>query len=370
MLHLQNPTSAVPEMLTQRTLLGSVISPAGLTDPEALKSATYGAGPYVLDMDQTIVDNRYVFTPNENYWNPENVHWDQVVIQVSGSNAASFQALQSGEADLMRGDLSTATSAKAAGFQVMSQPTSLLGVAFVDREGALVPELADVRVRQALSYAIDRESIVKSAWGEDGRWGNALTLPGYVGFSDELNGAHAYDPEKAKALLAEAGLAGGFSFTMGAWNLAPADAVTQAIVEDWKAIGVNANIEFYSDASQLANDALAKKFGVITYYYGGGHTSMMMNDFLRGTATQYNPFGSSDPGIVEALEVAGSAPNVADQQAAYAKAMQIGLIDQAWVTNVAHSPSFIIASDRIQNLEFGSSLSAPDIAQVVTPAGD
>jgi peptide/nickel transport system substrate-binding protein len=357
-------------MLTQRTLLGSVISPAGLEDTEALKSATYGAGPYVLDMDQTIVDNQYVYVPNENYWNPDNIHWDKVVIQVSGSNAASYQAIEAGDADLMRGDLATATSAKEAGLEVLSAPTSLLGVAFIDREGAVVPELADVRVRQALSYAIDREAMVKAAWGDDGQWGNALTLPGYVGFSDELNDSYAYDPDQAKALLAEAGYADGFSFTLGAWNLAPADAVTQAIVENWKAIGVDATIEFYSDASQLSNDALAKKFGAITYYYGGGHTSMMMNDFLLGTPTQYNPFGSSNPAIVEALDRAGSAPDPADQQAAYAEAMQIGLIDDVWVTNVAHAPSFIIASDRVENLEFSSSLSAPDVAQRVSPVAD
>jgi peptide/nickel transport system substrate-binding protein len=369
-MHLGTPNSTLPGYLTQRTLLGSVISPAGLEDPESLKSATFGAGPYVLDTEQTVAESSYVYVPNENYWDQDSIEFDQVVIQVSGSNSASYQAIETGDADLMRGDLSTATSAKAAGLTVVTAPTSLLGIAYVDREGAVVPELADVRVRQALSYAIDRESIVQAAWGEDGLAGNALTLPEYVGFTDEISDAYAYDPEKAKELLADAGLADGFSFTIGAWNLAPADAVVQAVVANWQAIGVNATIEFYSDAGQLANDALAKKFGVISYYYGAGRTSMMMNDFLSGSPTQYNPFGTTNEDVVAALATASTSPDEGIQQDAFAEAMQIALVDEAWVTNIAYTPSFIIASDRVTNLEFGSSLSAPDISHLVAPAGD
>lgn len=366
-VHLGASNSNLPGYLTQRTLLGSVINPKALNDPESLKTKTFGAGPYVLDTAQTVTNSKYVYTPNKNYWNKSTVHYAKVVIQVSGSNPASFQAIQSGDADMMRGDLSTATSAKAGGINVVHAPTSLFGVAYVDRAGVVVPELKDVRVRQALSYAIDRTAITKAAWGEEGQAGNALTLPDYVGFTKKLSNSYSYDPTKAKELLKEAGYADGFSFTIGAWNLAPADKATQAIVEDWKKIGVNATIQFYSDASQLSNDALAKKFGVITYYYGAGRTSQMTNDFLSGASSQYNPFGTSDATITSALNEANATPDEKLQQSAYSTALTTAIVDQAWLSNVAYSPSFIITSDKVTGLEFGSSLSAPDIAWRVQP---
>lgn len=367
-LHLGTANSTLPGYLTQRTLLGSVINPKGISDPEAMKSATFGAGPYVLDTAATIPSSSYVFVPNKKYWNPSSIHYAKVVIQVSASNAASLQAIESGEADIMRGDLSTATSAKAAGLKVVTAPTSLFGVDFVDRDGSVVPALKDVRVRQALAYAIDRKAITNAAWGADGKSGSALTLPDYVGFTNALSNAYAYNPTKAKQLLAEAGYAKGLSFTIGAWNLSPADVATQAIVQDWKAVGVNVTIAFYSDAGALATDVLAKKFGVITYYYGAGRTSSMMNDFLSGTATQYNPFGSTNSTIATALATANTSPSTPEQQTAFAKAMTTGIIDNAWLTNIAYAPSFIITDDKVANTEFSSSLSAPDIAQLVTPS--
>jgi peptide/nickel transport system substrate-binding protein len=369
-MHLGESNSTLPNFLTQRSITGSVIAPAGLEDPEALKNQTFGAGPYILDPDETIAENMYVYVPNENYWNPDGIHYGKVVIQVSGSNSASYQALEAGDADIMRGDLATATSAEAAGLTVASTPASIFGVAFVDREGTIIPELADVRVRQALAYAIDRESMAKAAWGESALWGNALTPPENAGFSEDVSDSYAYDPEAAKELLAEAGYPDGFSFTIGAWNLAPADAVTQAIVQNWADIGVNATIEFYSDQGQMATDVLAKKFGAVTYYYGAGQTSGIMNDFLSGAATQYNPFGSIDPTVTEALLTAKTSPDPATQEAAYEEAMTTAIVEDVWLTNVAYAPSFIIMSDRVTGTEFGTALSAPDMALGVKPADD
>jgi peptide/nickel transport system substrate-binding protein len=75
--------------------------------------------------------------------------------------------------------------------------------------------LTDVRVRRALNYAVDRESIVKSLLQGHGRATGQPFSPGWLGYDPEIK-PYPYDPAQARKLLAEAGLASGFEVT---WNI-------------------------------------------------------------------------------------------------------------------------------------------------------
>ena len=80
-----------------------------------------------------------------------------------------------------------------------------------DKNGALAPQWGDPRVWKALSIAIDREAYVAAVHPGDIPTANALPAdsPGYI---PELEDEYAYDPDAAKALLAEAGYPDGFAF--------------------------------------------------------------------------------------------------------------------------------------------------------------
>src|SRR2546428_11070398 len=80
---------------------------------------------------------------------------------------------------------------------------------------ALGRPLNDVRVRRALNYAVDRETIVKSLLGGLGRATGQPFSPGWLGYDPEIR-PYPYDPAQARKLLAEAGYPSGFEVP---WNI-------------------------------------------------------------------------------------------------------------------------------------------------------
>ena len=100
----------------------------------------------------------------------------------------------------------------------------------------------DKRVRQALMMALDRSVIIDGAWSGYGTPIGSHYTPNDRGYID-LTGILAYDPEKAKALLAEAGYPDGFTFTIKTPQMAYAPRSAQVMQALFAEIGVTTNIE-------------------------------------------------------------------------------------------------------------------------------
>lgn len=363
---VSNPS--LPQLLTQRVLLGSVISPAGLEDTDGLKNATQGAGPYVLDADSTIADDTYVYTPNENYWDQDKIQWDRIELKVVANTAAALQAVQNGEVDLFRGDSATGETATASGLETFGVPLGLLGMNYVDREGDIAPELADVRVRQALNYAIDRDSIAQAVYGEYGAAGGALALEGTIGYDATVNDTYAYDVDKAKALLKEAGYEDGFTVDVGYVTSVSSDILVQAVAANWAEIGVTANLVNYTDAGQAVTDIAAKKFPITYYGYGELPPFIVAQSFFDGGANQYNPWEVTDSELSSLVSDAAEAADDDAAQDLYAQAFGRSYKDLAWYGGVVNSEQvFIYNPETVTGLEATTNGPTPDIAWSVAP---
>ena len=116
---------------------------------------------------------------------------------------------------------------------------------------ALKKPYSDVRVRQALNYAIDKESLVKNVLSGLGRVQGGLFPKGTPGFVD-LPG-FKYDPAKAKQLLADAGYPNGFTASfMATKGIYLKDfELAQAMQQMWKAVGVTINLDVVENAKYL-----------------------------------------------------------------------------------------------------------------------
>ncbi|CAL8969613.1 HTH-type transcriptional regulator SgrR [Propionicimonas sp. T2.31MG-18] len=329
----KTPNDALPYLLSQRLLVGSVVSSEAASDPAKLKTATFGAGPYMLDPAQTVANATYTYVPNKNYWDQSKIKYTKIVIKVVADANAALQAVQSGSADLFSGNQPTATAAKAAGLTVATAPFGISGILISDRSGTTVPALKDPKVRQAMMYAIDRSAISKAVFGGFSDPSPSLILKGQDGYTGADDSIFTYDMAKAKQLLTEAGYAGGFSFDMSTPAANNTNLMAQAVVQSWAQLGIKANLQTYTDLGQLTTDVLAKKYPVSAFNYGSLPTYIQSRSFFNGGATQYNAWNYQDADINKSLETAAAASDQAKTDAYFA-AWHRAQADQALLSAV------------------------------------
>lgn len=237
-------TSIFPDLFASNgNSAGQVVNPNVLSDPDKLSNETAGAGPYMLDTSATIPNSKYVYVPNPYYYDKAAVHWQRVIITVIPDPNTTLAALQSGQVQVAEGDATTASAAKAAGLNVTTGPAGLAMFMVTDPGGKLTPALGNTQVRQALSYAIDRQAIASALWGSYGSAAESPQPPGAPGYSPTADHYYTYDPNKAKQLLAQAGYPNGFSVTvLVSTGQSQMEKMTEAVASDWAKIGVNLKI--------------------------------------------------------------------------------------------------------------------------------
>lgn len=158
--------------------------------------------------------------------------------------SARIQALLSGGVDLALGlGPDHMEDVKAAGLNVRITPMINVSViAFRTVRDDAAP-LKDVRVRQALNYAVDRDGIVREIMAGTTRVASQGVVQGAPGYNADLK-PYPYDPAKAKALLAEAGYPNGFNLAMLVYGgLLPNDTTMfQKVAQDLGAVGVKVEL--------------------------------------------------------------------------------------------------------------------------------
>ncbi|HZI97250.1 MAG TPA: ABC transporter substrate-binding protein [Actinomycetales bacterium] len=159
-----------------------------------------GTGPFKFgswERGQAVTLLRY-----DEYWG-EVAKIDEAIIRTISDPNARLQALNNGDIDaydnVAPGDIE---GLEADGFTVESRPP--FTILYLGMNQA-VPELADIRVRQAIAHAIDKEAVISQSLPEDTEAAIEFIPPTVAGWTDEVT-QYEYDPEKAKALLAEAGV--------------------------------------------------------------------------------------------------------------------------------------------------------------------
>jgi peptide/nickel transport system substrate-binding protein len=158
-----------------------------------------GTGPFTFEKWDR--GQQVTLLPYEEYWG-DKAKVDRAVIRIIDDGNARRQALVNGEIDgydlVAPGDLQ---GLEEDGFQIENRDAfNILYLAF----NQAVPTLKDVKVRQAIAHAIDKDAVVSQSLPEGSKVAVNFQPDTVAGYTEDVQ-TYDYDPEKAKALLAEAG---------------------------------------------------------------------------------------------------------------------------------------------------------------------
>lgn len=283
----------VPNLLAGKT--GMIVNPAVFTtDAAGIASKPAGAGPFTLT--SYTQNAKAVLRRNPGYWDAANIKLTGFELYPLPDASTVVAALQSGQYNVAQIPGSQVDAAKAAGLEVQVIPSMV--VATLDVNIAKTP-FTDPRVVEALKYAIDREALLKTqAFGH----GEVTYQPfpkGYAGYDAGSDGLYAYNPAKAKELLAQAGHAGGLDIAL---TTSVAAGVPEQVQAQLKQVGINAKIEVIPLAQFTQIVYIQHDRQLSVDQFAGRDSAVQAFQVLFGQQGLMNPGRTTPPQLVAALD--------------------------------------------------------------------
>lgn len=335
-------TVAVKLSRPDASLLGALsTAPGVIGDPKTMadKSSALspvGSGPYTLDTNTTVNGSVYVLNRRDDYWNKKAYPFKTVKIRVITDPTASANALKAGQTNAGTADASQLSALKAAGFDITHvEATAGAFLVLGDRAGTKLKPLGDLRVRQAINMAFDRQKMVTQVLRGSGKATDQLFNPKGKAYDEALNAKYPYDVAGAKKLLAEAGYPKGFSVTMPSLVFTKSfePLFTQALGD----IGIKVTWEPVP-AQQTTSAVASGKYPMFLLVEGLASDAIMTRSFYTPTGFR-NVFRSTDPKLTGLLDQASKEFDPAKAAGIYREINEFG-VENAWL-----SPVFYLGSD-------------------------
>jgi peptide/nickel transport system substrate-binding protein len=247
-----------PNLLTDLSTIYIVSRAIGEDAPSAAFDSgelAAGTGPYRF-ADYTPGD-RLVIERNDDYWG-DPVDFDQITIRFIDNSASRVASLQAGEVDFIDAVPPNDLERLAAmdGIEVIAEPSARLIYMGLDQGDATTPQVRaldgsemenpflDVRIREALSLAINREALIDRIQFGSGAAAGQFAPEGIFGHNPDI-AAPDYDIDRARDLMEEAGFGDGFRLTVhGPSDRYVNDAdVTLAVGQMWSQLGLEIEVE-------------------------------------------------------------------------------------------------------------------------------
>lgn len=223
---------------------------AGIASPTALETlgpdySTGPAGTGPFKFESWTKDVELVFVANDDYWGGRPAI-DRVVFRTIAEDTVRLAELTTGGVDIANQIDFKDVATIEADENLAVVTGTFWNVQFLGMN-ATIPPFDNLQVRQAIQHAINKENIAEAVFYGNYTIGAGPIAPGVPGYDESLADFYPYDPERAMALLEEAGL-GEISFDLvnrsnGVWPL-----LGQLILADLQAVGINANLISLPDA--------------------------------------------------------------------------------------------------------------------------
>jgi dipeptide transport system substrate-binding protein len=307
--------------------------------PEKVDLNPIGTGPFQLLQYQK--DSRILYKAFPGYWGTK-PQIDRLVFSITPDASVRYAKLQKNECQVMPfpNPADIAAMKKDKTINLMQQPG--LNVGYVSFNVEKKP-LDDVKVRQALTMAVNKQAIIDAVYQGAGSAAKNLIPPTMWGYNKDIVD-YPYDPVKAKELLKESGHADGFSIDLWAMPVQRpynpnARRMAEMIQADWAKVGVKANIVTYEWGEYLKRAKAGEHQAVMMGWTGdnGDPDNFFATLFSCAAAKDgsnysrwcYKPFE-------DLIQPARAESDHAKRAALYQQA-QVVMHDQAPALIVAHS---------------------------------
>ncbi|GLX10990.1 ABC transporter substrate-binding protein [Microbispora sp. NBRC 16548] len=307
-----------------------------IASPAAVKHGDFGAHPVgtgPFRFGSLTPGQRLELLPNTSYWGPVS-KLGKLVLRPIPDPAARVAALRAGEVNWIEYPTpDDVTALKDTGFQVPTNGYDHIWYWILDT--AKKP-WSDVRVRRAANYAINREALATGLLR-----GTAdpayQAAPRATAAYDPKGDVYSYDPAKAKSLLAEAGVAGGFETTVvvptgGSGNLTPVP-IAESLQRDLAAVGIKVNIKTIEWSALLSQEAAGKvPYGADAIAQS---TTLFQSEALLplflGSGSPFWTGHYANKRVDELFIKAAQSPDVAGRAATYRQALDLVTQDAPWL---------------------------------------
>ena len=324
----------------------AAIIPAGSGEDETADPIGTGPFSFVSYKPQQGI----VLAKNPDYWKEGLPYLDQVEFKIINSADTALLELQGGTIDFYAYLTDSQAQALQGSHQVISSPTNMVQALFLNNA---VEPLNDVRVRQAISYALDKESINDFVGGGNGTLLSSAMLPTLKEYYVDLNDTYGTtaNVEKAKELMADAGYADGFDMEIAIVSTYEFHMQTgEVIVEQLKEIGINATIKGMENSSWLDEVYNGRQFdATITALTCDMTPGYLMNRFQTDSGKNFINFQSAEYDEIYAKAQAALDP---DEKAGYYKELQKILCDQAGSVFIQAPANQTAISSKLEGYKF------------------
>ena len=358
-LKLNRPNSGMPNILTNR--VGLMVSPKSIKDAAGGNAdrIAVGTGPFKF-VNWQDNDNIQV-VKNADYWQKGLPHLDGITFRIINELNTAVRAVVAGEADL-------ALNMQAAQKPVADRSKNVIATAspsLVPFLGFLnygKPPLDNIKVRQALNYAVNRDEINKIAAVGLGQPSSAILPKEHWACDAATQNYYNYDPEKAKKLLAEAGHPDGLEIETLGWADQLAMQRQEVIISQLAKVGIRIKLSPLAPQQAVQAYMVEKKGSMFISPSSAYPDPSQFYEALFGKTALRNPSGVELPGFRELLDATMEAPDQAKRKAAFVKLQQfVNENALAFVHYIA--PTVSVHSPKVKNHQ-DSLLAVPKLGAV------
>jgi len=316
-------------------------------NPSDINQKPIGTGPFVFKSYQK--DSNIRYTGNKDYWKPEDVKIDNLIFAITTDPSVRMQKLKKNEcqitiyprpADLqsLKEDPNLKMPSQA-GFN-----TGYIAYNVMDKiKGSDEPNpMAQLKVRQALDMAVNKQQIIDSVYQGAGQLATNVLPPTQWSYDESIKDA-PYDPEKAKQLLKEAGIKEGTEITLWAMPVQRpynpnAKLMAEMLQSDWGKIGIKAKIMTYEWGEYIKRSKGGENGAMLIGWSGdNGDPDNWLGTLFGCDAINGNNFSKwCNPEFDKLITAAKNTTDKAQRTELYEKAQKL-LKEQVPLTPIAHS---------------------------------